>query len=408
MQPNIDTQRDTVGAMLPTRAATKLVAIFIALSFAITGCSSGSERQLELEAQGASSALQVSAAADRSNADSLIGATVSGDVHIFVRQRKWLTQVRFFLDDAQRQGAPYSTQYRAPFDLRGGSLEAATPWNTAELGEGEHTLSAVLIFRRGSRTWNRVVHANFEVAKAERNPRPPSAETPANAEIIWAADHSTGDMSQWYQSNGGGEFNSGGGISRVSTVVSRSGRHAAELRLTNVQGDQGVRLFRWQESRQHSDLFYSTWYYFPERYVAPNWWNVFQFKSKTSSRNDAFFQLNIGNRADGQMHFYLFDWQRRQSYPQSAANIPIGRWFQIEVYYKSRGDQSGQITVWQDGVELFNVKDVQTRYPDGDTQWSVNNYTDSIKPDPAVTYIDDALISKSRIGSGITMVATSP
>lgn len=404
MQPKIDTQRDPVRAVLPTRAAKKLVAVIIALSFAIIGCSGGSERQLELEAQLDSSSLQVSRAADRSNANSLEGTTVSGDVYVFVPQQKWIAQVRFFLD-TQRQGAPYSTQYRAPFDLRGGSWGAANPWNTAELGDGEHTLSAVLTFRRGKHKWSRVVQATFEVARAERSPIPPSAETPTNAEIIWAADHSTGDMSQWYESGGGGEFNSGGGVSRVSTAVSRSGRHAAELRLSNVQGDQGVRLFRWQEPRQHSDLYYSTWYYFPERYVAPNWWNVFQFKSKTSSRNDAFFQLNVGNRADGQMHFYLYDWQRRRSYPQSTVNIPVGRWFQVEVYYKSRGDQTGQVTVWQDGVELFNVNDVQTRYPDGDTQWSVNNYTDSIKPDPAVTYVDDALISKIRVGPGTLALA---
>jgi hypothetical protein len=58
------------------------------------------------------------------------------------------------------------------------------------------------------------------------------------------------------------------------------------------------------------------------------------------------------------------------------------------------------VIVWQDEVELFNLRDVRTRYPapNGANEWSVNNYAHAITPSPTTIYIDDAVISTSRIG----------
>ena len=63
------------------------------------------------------------------------------------------------------------------------------------------------------------------------------------------------------------------------------------------------------------------------------------------------------------------------------------------------GQQQRPAVVWQDGVELFNVKAVRTRYPPPNgvaNEWSVNNYGDAITPSPTTIYIDDAEI---RAGS---------
>lgn len=233
------------------------------------------------------------------------------------------------------------------------------------------------------------------------SPRPSEEDHSApQGAILWSADHATGDMSQWYQEGCGGEYNSGGGQSGITSEVARSGRYAARLHIENVDGDQGVRLFRWCEPRSSEELYYSVWLYFPQHYeMTAGWWNVFQFKSKAGSRNDPFFLLDVLNRPDGEMYLRLFDWQTRQVYRQSRMDIPVGEWFHLEVFYKSRGDETGQVTVWQDGVQLYDVTNVQTRYPDGDTQWSVNNYTSAIAPDPSVIYVDDAVISRARMGT---------
>jgi hypothetical protein len=224
----------------------------------------------------------------------------------------------------------------------------------------------------------------------------------ANAQnLLWSAGMESGDMREWSLNGCGGEFNSGTSNSEASTDVALSGSYSAKMSIgTPSAPESGVRLFRWCESQRNQELYYSVWYFFPEHYVAPNWWNLFQWKSKTASRNDPFYVLNVGNNgAGGAMRFYLYDWQRRLSYGQSVADVPIGRWFQVEAFYRCAADGSGRVAFWQDGQLLFNVSGFSTRYSDGDCQWALTNYSDRVDPDPTVIYIDDAAIGLSRIGS---------
>ena len=85
-------------------------------------------------------------------------------------------------------------------------------------------------------------------------------------------------------------------------------------------------------------------------------------------------------------------------YVQSVEDVPVGRWTHTEAYLKQSADFSGEVTVWQDGVLLFDQKNVRTKYRAGDNQWAVNNYSDGLTPNPATIYIDDASIAVERIG----------
>ena len=229
--------------------------------------------------------------------------------------------------------------------------------------------------------------------------------TPPPGTILWSADHETGSLSQWYYPSsgpfgdyGGGESNSGIASSIASSEVAHSGNYSAKLTITTPNTpDSGVRLFRWAEPRSYAQLYYSVWYYFPQGYSAPNWWNVLQWKSQTQTTNDPFFVLNVGNRLDGTMFFYLHDWQRKVSYGQMGVNIPVGKWVHVEAFYQCAGDATGRVTIWQDGLPLFDIQNVPTRYADGDCEWSVNNYSDSLAPNTATIYIDDAAISTGRV-----------
>jgi hypothetical protein len=180
----------------------------------------------------------------------------------------------------------------------------------------------------------------------------------------------------------------------VTDKVAHSGHYAAELTIDTANGhSQAVRLFRWGENP--TEGYYSVWYMFPETFYVPVWWNVFQFKSKATFPKDTLWILNVGNRANGAMYFYLFDWQLRRSYVQNTKDIPIGQWVQIEAYYRASTNDKGRITIWQDGVLLFDLDGVQTA-TSGEVQWSVDNFTDSISPSPATIYVDDASISRAR------------
>jgi hypothetical protein len=233
-----------------------------------------------------------------------------------------------------------------------------------------------------------------------------TAEAPSGS-VLWSADMETGDLSQWSRPDVPGGPNAGGGVFDSGTATatvdvaspSHSGIHSAKLYINTLSPSEvstsGVRLFRWLEPESRSELHYSVWYYFPRRYIpngSPPWWNVFGWKSKRGDASDPFFALNVGNRPDGSMYFYLYNQNTKTSYQQAIKNIPDGQWFRVEAFYKCAGDSTGHVTFWQEGAQIFDVPNVQTRYADGDCQWSVNNYSRSLNPSTATIYIDDAAI----------------
>jgi hypothetical protein len=221
-----------------------------------------------------------------------------------------------------------------------------------------------------------------------------------NVTVLWSSDFENSNSSQWYFPSttrdgnaGGGEFDSGTGWSVASQDYVHSGAWSLKMTIT-APPQSGTQMFRWLEPGSYKDLYYSIWYYFPQPYQVASYWNIFQWKSRMSSTGqiDPFFILNVGNRQDGTMFLYLYDWQKRQSYTQTLKDVPVGQWFNVTAHYVCAGDNTGHITFWQDGTQLFDASNVQTRYSDGDCQWSIDNYSDGIAPAPAVLYIDDAKI----------------
>jgi hypothetical protein len=262
-----------------------------------------------------------------------------------------------------------------------------------------------------------VITAVVFTACAEESPAP-GAATPVVprsrcANVVWSADHETGDLSQWHVGDGGGEFNSGEATSSASLDVAHTGRYSAKATITtpHMPNASGVSLFRLNESRTHPEACYSVWYYFPQRYVVPVWWNIFSFRSRNgTAANDGFWELQIGNRPGGAMHLYLTWWgpplegprpgeTGLRHFSQSLKDVPVGRWMHVEVDLRQSSGFDGQIIVRQDDVELFNMNNVRTRYPapNGANEWSVNNYSDIITPTPTTVYIDDAVISTPEI-----------
>lgn len=255
----------------------------------------------------------------------------------------------------------------------------------------------------------RALPADFFHFNSARPSATSSAPSPPGT-VIWSADMETGDLSQWSVPDvpggpnaGGGIFNSGLAMASVNEVgLAHSGLHAATL-FVNTQSTEelstsGTRLFRWLEPEKHPELYYRVWFYLPQRYVPngnPPWWNVFQWKSKRADVSEPFIALNVGNRSDGAMYFYLYDKNANKSYGQSIKNIPEGQWFRVDAFYKCSGEKTGHVTFWQDGTQILDVGNVQTRYPDGNCQWSVNNYSTSLNPSAATIYVDDAAICLS-------------
>ena len=220
--------------------------------------------------------------------------------------------------------------------------------------------------------------------------------------LLWRSGVGGGSLSKWKADGCGGEFNSGGGETRVTEDPDRahSGRYAAALRLPNAESrEQGTRLFRWCEARAHRALYYSAWYYLPRRYDVGGWWGLMEWKSAGSFNWK--FGLMVGNRPDGDMYLYLGRGEDSGggSWGQHAKDLPVGRWVHIEAHYEKAADRGGRVAVWQDGERILDVGGVQTANS-GDLGWAVVSYGEGIAPDPVVVYVDDAAIATARRGPG--------
>jgi hypothetical protein len=236
------------------------------------------------------------------------------------------------------------------------------------------------------------------------------------ASILWSADHEEGNMSDWYIGSGGGEFNSGGGVSSASRDFAHTGVWSAKG--TIGTGVSAIRLFRWDESHSNVQAYYSAWYYLPAKITSSAWGNnVFQFKSKTGSGvSDPFWDLNVRLRANGNMYLTLNWWcgltvegphsgeSGCRTYQQTVKDVPVAQWVHIEAFLRQSTVLDGQIIVWQDGTEIFNQANVKTRYPTvngwGPNDWSINNYGENVLPSPFTMYFDDAVVSLTRVGPG--------
>jgi len=211
--------------------------------------------------------------------------------------------------------------------------------------------------------------------------------------VLWSADmESSGNpgenLQQWYfpdccdrselnppqsSSNGGGIYNSGTASAGPSFDYAHSGSYSAILKI-NTSVESGTRLFRWQEPRlnnSNSDLYYSVWYYFPTTYTPTVYWNILQWKSNSPTwGNNPMFNVEVNNRGSG-MYLYLCPpsfINGGTCYGQTGNTyyIPVGTWTHLEAHYVGSGLSTGHVTIWEDGHQLFDIANVQTRYADGD------------------------------------------
>jgi fibronectin type 3 domain-containing protein len=132
--------------------------------------------------------LLLSTAANRTSPVALDGQTVVGNIYVFTApDTPEISRVRFWLDNPSQSGAPRRTENNAPYDFNGGTVSAATPFDTRSLSDGTHTISAAIDFSNGS---TQTVHATFVVA----NSGPVDTTAPAaptNLTALAAADGSS-------------------------------------------------------------------------------------------------------------------------------------------------------------------------------------------------------------------------
>lgn len=224
------------------------------------------------------------------------------------------------------------------------------------------------------------------------------AYLPASPRFLWQTDHERSGLRDWSDNDCGGIFDNGSAYTEYSRPT---GNRTGEMRLRvpnmNTGNSEGARAFRWCESRQHRALFYSAWYYIPQTVRVSWWWSLMEWKSRGSF--NAKFRIAVGNRRDGQM--YLFLGRGADSgggkWDQSIKNLPAREWVHLEAYYEKAIDQTGRVTLWQDGVQIVDVNQVSTANS-SDLGWAIVNYGQYTSPSDVEIFVDNAAISTERLG----------
>lgn len=276
-----------------------------------------------------------------------------------------------------------------------------------------------------------------------------------DGDILWQTDHETGDFYEWSEGSGWQHwdanvgqvveqgsgpqifgraiFNSntppGDCVTTISQDISRSGTHALKMALSGAnQATQGCRVFRTWLDVQGADGtalppegYYSAWYFLPQEITTVDWWNIFQFKSKSErTGSEPMFSFNIDSDGQGNRSLYVYHKKgdttcdclgscENVSYSEAvnSVNLPLQEWFHIEAFVKQSShsgeavNADGELGVWINGVQIIDQPNICTLLrADARLHWSVNNYTDHIIPSDVVLYVDDAVISSRRIGAG--------
>ncbi len=268
-----------------------------------------------------------------------------------------------------------------------------------------------------------VLFSSSQTPIKEYSPEKSAQVTPADlpSSILWMANMETGDLSQWMSHKSNKPWQDSGICKRPENGVIRdtvhTGEYAMKMTIQSWFPHSGCRQFRYPEARTGDPLYYSAWIYFPEEYNVQGWTNVMQFKAKRyvdeGKPSQVFWSIRLMTQENGKNYFQL-SWKGGEGqmtgptasdteiqpkiYQQTVREVPANKWIHVELFLKQSSDFDGHIIVWQDGTEIFNVPNIRTKFPDGYNSWSVNSYGAGIQPPTFTVYVDDAVISRERIG----------
>ncbi len=219
-------------------------------------------------------------------------------------------------------------------------------------------------------------------------------------DILWWTDHETGSFADWDQ--GGWHWTTEAGSAAVVALPSpvRSGRYSFESRVTSPgtgiqSGAQAAR------AELPSDAYYSAWFYLPQAVTSTTYLVLCKFRSRRNAADPATltnaWDIDIAIDSSNAMFLALYDHANTNRLEDHTHAIPLNRWFQLEIHLRASTLNDGQVTVWLDGAQLFDVADRATM-PSSFVEWGVGAIAEIITPNPTTLYVDDAAISVRQLG----------
>lgn len=201
-----------------------------------------------------------------------------------------------------------------------------------------------------------------------------------------------------YGDAGGFCFCPGNATRRIVTEPVHSGMYAAEYTVDSDRANRSTQARCIRQGTFPSEAYYGAWYFIPAPVNRVGLWNLFHFQggNTPTERFHDLWDVSLLKKSNGDLRLEFYNFGRSPLPDQSnAPAVPIGVWFQIELYVKRAADETGEFNLYQDGVSILRVTGVAT---DDSVlgQWYVGSLAEGIDPVMATVYVDDVSISPTR------------
>jgi hypothetical protein len=221
------------------------------------------------------------------------------------------------------------------------------------------------------------------------------------SDLIWAAHHESGDLSEWTaQGKGGSSADAPDTSLAVSTDHAHGGRYAVKLSNAAVSSYEEVRLWRTDQFPQAA--YYSAWYYLPRAYQTTADWTIMQLRAPLATDPTTISQLldvDLRSLPSGDLIVSVYDHRPqylRAATPDPAVPVPIGAWFQLQAYFDYSAGADGRFAVWLDGQPLYDLS--RPFNLSGTVYFSVCSVSQALSPTDSTIYVDDAAVSLTPVG----------
>ena len=222
------------------------------------------------------------------------------------------------------------------------------------------------------------------------------------SDVLWTGLFESNTFDEWTADGGGAAlaFPQPPNLIELTTERVRHGSIAAKLTVDSPAGGaRGSAVLARSGDALPEAAYYSAWYYLPRSITVGMYWVIFKFRQQDQSTMDELFDLDLVNLDTGEMSLQLYDFRKQAVLPLDVASpvVPVGRWFQIEAFYRNAQDDTGRLTYWLDGRPIVDIAN-QPMAPTPFVEWNACSIAQELTPSTAVIYVDDCAVSRTRVG----------
>jgi len=226
------------------------------------------------------------------------------------------------------------------------------------------------------------------------------------SDVLWTALFEGNNFDEWTGDDAGlaQAYPEPANTIAVATERFHHGGYAAKLSVDAPQGgSRGSAVLSRAGAPLPQEAYYSAWYYLPRSVTVGMYWVIFKFRQQDQNTMDELFDLDLINLDSGEMSLQLYDFRIPGVVPLDAADpiVPVAQWFQIEAFYRNAQDDTGRLTFWLNGRAIVDIAGPMAPTPF--VEWNACSIAQDLNPGTAVIHVDDAAVSRSRVGPGGTI-----